>query len=111
MTLLNEGLVKGSLVWKNVAATEEYIARVGSGESVATDIRRLSPEERLGDALFTGLRLTDGVNLDQRPEWEPRNLDTCSRWKCCGEVSGINLVDRSEVVHVRQVYRRPDDPL
>ena len=24
----------------------------------------MSAEERLGDALFTGLRLTDGVNLD-----------------------------------------------
>jgi oxygen-independent coproporphyrinogen-3 oxidase len=51
--------------WKNVAATEEYVARVGSGESVAIDRRRLSPEERLGDALFTGLRLSDGVNLNQ----------------------------------------------
>jgi putative oxygen-independent coproporphyrinogen III oxidase len=50
--------------WKNVAATAEYVARVGSGESVVTDLRRLSPEERLGDALFTGLRLTDGVNLN-----------------------------------------------
>ena len=50
--------------WKNVAATEEYVARIGSGEAVATDIRQLSPEERLGDALFTGLRLSDGVDLN-----------------------------------------------
>ena len=28
------------------------------------DVRRLSSDERLGDALFTGLRLMDGVNLD-----------------------------------------------
>ncbi len=55
---------RGGVRWKNVAATEEYVARIGSGESVATDIRRLSTEERLGDALFTGLRLTEGVNLD-----------------------------------------------
>ena len=34
------------------------------GESPAIDHRPLSPEERLGDALFTGLRLTEGVNLD-----------------------------------------------
>jgi oxygen-independent coproporphyrinogen-3 oxidase len=54
---------RGGVRWKNVAASEEYIARVGSGVSVATDFRRLSPEERLGDALFTGLRLTEGVNL------------------------------------------------
>ena len=33
-------------------------------ESPAIDHRPLSPEERLGDALFTGLRLTEGVNLD-----------------------------------------------
>ena len=50
--------------WKNVAGTEEYIARLGHGESTAIDIRRLSSEERLGDALFTGLRLTQGVNLE-----------------------------------------------
>jgi oxygen-independent coproporphyrinogen-3 oxidase len=47
--------------WKNVAATEEYVARVNRGESAAVDVRRLSPDERLGDALFTGLRLTEGV--------------------------------------------------
>jgi oxygen-independent coproporphyrinogen-3 oxidase len=28
---------------------------------VAVDVGRLSPDERLGDALFTGLRLTEGV--------------------------------------------------
>ena len=50
--------------WKNAAATEEYIGRIQRGESTAVDVRPLSPEERLGDALFTGLRLTDGVNLD-----------------------------------------------
>ena len=50
--------------WKNAAATEEYIGRVQRGESPAVDRRRLSPDERLGDALFTGLRLTNGVNLD-----------------------------------------------
>jgi oxygen-independent coproporphyrinogen-3 oxidase len=50
--------------WKNVSATADYIARVEAGESVACDLRRLPPDERLGDALFTGLRLTDGVNLN-----------------------------------------------
>lgn len=48
--------------WKNVSATKEYIDRVGAGESVAVDVRRLSDAERLGDALFTGLRLADGVD-------------------------------------------------
>ena len=28
------------------------------------DVRRLSADERLGDALFTGLRLADGIDSD-----------------------------------------------
>jgi oxygen-independent coproporphyrinogen-3 oxidase len=48
---------------KNVASTEEYIDRVGRGESAVVDARTLTPAERLGDALFTGLRLTDGIDL------------------------------------------------
>ena len=50
--------------WKNVASTEDYVGRVQRAASPATDLRRLSSAERLGDALFTGLRLTEGVNLD-----------------------------------------------
>src|SRR5712692_251671 len=51
--------------WKNVSATEDYVARIEAGRDPAVDVRRLSPEERLGDALFTGLRLTEGVSLDE----------------------------------------------
>jgi oxygen-independent coproporphyrinogen-3 oxidase len=54
---------RGGARWKNVASTEDYIARVQTGESAASDVRRLPPAEQLGDALFTGLRLTDGVDL------------------------------------------------
>ena len=50
--------------WKNVSAIEDYVARIQDGKTAAIDVRALSPDERLGDALFTGLRLTDGVNLD-----------------------------------------------
>ena len=49
--------------WKNVASTEDYIARVQAGEPVSVDRRERTPEECLGDALFTGLRLTEGVDL------------------------------------------------
>jgi len=49
--------------WKNVASTEEYIDRIGRREPTAVDVRRLSADERLGDALFTGLRLVGGVSL------------------------------------------------
>jgi len=55
---------RAGIRWKNVSATADYIARVEGGAGTAVDVRRLSAEERLGDALFTGLRLTDGVNLD-----------------------------------------------
>ena len=50
--------------WKNVSSTAEYIERVGAGRSLRTDERRLTPDERLGDALFTGLRLCEGVDVD-----------------------------------------------
>lgn len=49
--------------WKNVASTDEYIDRVTRRAPLATDIRRLSANEQLGDALFTGLRLADGANI------------------------------------------------
>ena len=49
--------------WKNVAATDEYIGRIQRGEPTAVDVRKLSSRERLGDALFTGLRLVEGIDL------------------------------------------------
>jgi oxygen-independent coproporphyrinogen-3 oxidase len=50
--------------WKNVAGTEEYIVRVTTGVTAAVERRLLTPDERLEEALFTGLRLTEGVDLD-----------------------------------------------
>jgi oxygen-independent coproporphyrinogen-3 oxidase len=50
--------------WKNVASTEEFAGRIARGESPRIDERRLSPDERLGDALFTALRLVDGIDGD-----------------------------------------------
>lgn len=50
--------------WKNVSATEEYVARIERRETTATDVRQLTPGEQLGDALFTGLRLSDGIDLE-----------------------------------------------
>jgi oxygen-independent coproporphyrinogen-3 oxidase len=49
--------------WKNVSATGEYVDRVTAGQPVAVDVRTLTPAEQLEDALFTGLRLTSGVNM------------------------------------------------
>jgi oxygen-independent coproporphyrinogen-3 oxidase len=53
---------RGGARWKNVSATGEYVERVQRGEPTAVEVRRLSAAERLGDALFTGLRLCDGVD-------------------------------------------------
>jgi oxygen-independent coproporphyrinogen III oxidase len=50
--------------WKNVSATADYISRMGHGQSVATERRELTANEQLEEALFTGLRLTGGVDLD-----------------------------------------------
>lgn len=49
--------------WKNVAATDEYISRLRAGQSVVAERRTLSPGTRLEEALFTGLRLTEGLDL------------------------------------------------
>jgi oxygen-independent coproporphyrinogen III oxidase len=49
--------------WKNVAATEDYITRILAGESVVVERRELSRETQLEEALFTGLRLTEGIDM------------------------------------------------
>jgi oxygen-independent coproporphyrinogen-3 oxidase len=51
--------------WKNVSSTEDYVTRVGLGETVAIDRRELGRETRLEEALFTGLRLSDGLDLER----------------------------------------------
>ena len=76
---------RGRRPLEEVSATEDYIDRVGRGASPAVDVRRLSPDERLGDALFTGLRLVDGIDLNaiDRPLRRRRlgavTAPTCSR--------------------------------
>jgi putative oxygen-independent coproporphyrinogen III oxidase len=49
--------------WKNESTIDEYVARVCANQSPAGEVRRLSRDERLGDALFTGLRLTAGADI------------------------------------------------
>jgi oxygen-independent coproporphyrinogen-3 oxidase len=49
---------------KNIASTEDYVSAVGAGRSVETDRRVLSEQERLEEAVFTGLRLAQGVDLE-----------------------------------------------
>lgn len=49
--------------WKNLSETARYVDAVERGAPVAEARRRLSVEERLGDALFTGLRLAEGIDV------------------------------------------------
>jgi oxygen-independent coproporphyrinogen-3 oxidase len=49
--------------WKNVSATEDYVRQIQRGQPTRMDERRLSGEERVGDALFTALRLNEGIDL------------------------------------------------
>ncbi|HJR59166.1 MAG TPA: radical SAM family heme chaperone HemW [Vicinamibacterales bacterium] len=63
---------RGGVRWKNVSSTEEYIARLGPGApaagrlglSLVAERRAMDPEARLEEALFTGLRLTAGLDLE-----------------------------------------------
>jgi oxygen-independent coproporphyrinogen-3 oxidase len=50
--------------WRNLASTEDYVQQITDGASVIVDRRDLSDDERLGDALFTGLRLSRGVDIE-----------------------------------------------
>ena len=55
---------RGGVRWKNVSSTEDYVARVTNGGDPVAERRVLSADERLEEALFTGLRLCDGIDLD-----------------------------------------------
>ncbi len=54
----------GGVRWRNIASTEEYTNKIDGGESPIVDRRVLTNDERLGDALFTGLRLSCGVDAE-----------------------------------------------
>ncbi len=49
--------------WKNRSSTEEYISAAAAGGHLVSERRQLSVEERLEEALFTGLRLNAGLDL------------------------------------------------
>jgi oxygen-independent coproporphyrinogen-3 oxidase len=55
----------GGVRWKNVSAAEDYIRRLTTGEDPGVERRVLAPDERLEEALFTGLRLSRGIDLDE----------------------------------------------
>ena len=48
--------------WRNVSATQEYIQTVQTGGQLIAERRILSRQDGIEEALFTRLRLTDGIN-------------------------------------------------
>jgi oxygen-independent coproporphyrinogen III oxidase len=56
---------RGGVRWKNVSRTEDYIQRIQTGEPTGIEHRHLTPGERLEEALFTGLRLADGIDIER----------------------------------------------
>jgi oxygen-independent coproporphyrinogen III oxidase len=51
---------------RNVSSTPDYVAAVKPGGLLAlvAEVRELSPRERMEEAVFTGLRLSDGVSVE-----------------------------------------------
>jgi oxygen-independent coproporphyrinogen III oxidase len=55
----------GGVRSKNVAAIHEYIERMAARRPVCAEEHHLTADERLQDALFTGLRLAEGVDMGE----------------------------------------------
>jgi oxygen-independent coproporphyrinogen-3 oxidase len=55
---------RGGVRWKNVSATVDYVSAVAGRGPLSVERRVLSDQERLEEALFTGLRLSKGLDLD-----------------------------------------------
>ena len=49
--------------WRTVSSTADYIDRISAGQDVRVERRVMSSSERLEEALFMGLRLTEGLDL------------------------------------------------
>ncbi len=56
---------RGGVRWKNIPGAADYAARVAAGGPTAVERRELSGSEQLEEVLFTGLRLSAGVNMEQ----------------------------------------------
>ncbi len=50
--------------WKHVADTHAYVARIRAGADPVAEARQLDAEGRLAEAMFMGLRLVEGIDLD-----------------------------------------------
>lgn len=52
------------LRWKNLPATDEYVVRLERDGDVVAERRTLSASEQLEEAIFMGLRLAEGVDVE-----------------------------------------------
>ncbi|HTV03154.1 MAG TPA: radical SAM family heme chaperone HemW [Luteitalea sp.] len=50
--------------WKHVADTRSYVDRVEAGADPVAESRVLDAEAQFGEALFMGLRLSEGIDVD-----------------------------------------------
>jgi oxygen-independent coproporphyrinogen-3 oxidase len=48
--------------WRNIAGIDEYVDRIDLGGDPVAETNGMTIEEQLGDALFTGLRLREGIS-------------------------------------------------
>jgi len=55
---------RGGVRWRNVSATPDYTGAVQAGGQLIAERRILSRQEGLEEALFTRLRLTEGIDLE-----------------------------------------------
>ena len=51
--------------WRNVADTNDYIDAIDNQSSPVVERRSLTNDEQLGDTLFMGLRVVEGVDLER----------------------------------------------
>ena len=62
--------------WKNISEITGYIDTIGERGTVAEGHRNLSAEELLGEAIFMGLRLNEGIDIHEFGERYGVNLRT-----------------------------------
>jgi oxygen-independent coproporphyrinogen-3 oxidase len=48
--------------WRNVSSTADYVDRIDRGADPGADVHDMTWDERIEEALFTGLRLSAGID-------------------------------------------------
>ena len=64
--------------WRTISSTPDYVARITAGGDAVVDRRALGAEERLEEALFMGLRLAQGLDLEAL--WRRHSVDIWARY-------------------------------